>query len=85
MFQVVPTVLVQGSTISLVIPYHLVYSLMGEFLAFQRQTARYLPGRPLLSNKQRDHLGPYPCLHCVIAGMSVLVVCGIILDGHTRH
>lgn len=41
---------------------------------------RYLPGKPLLSNKQRDHLGPYPCFHRVIAGMSVLVVCGIILD-----
>ena len=79
MFQVVPTVLLKGSTISLVTPYHLVYSLMRDILAFQCQTARYFSGGPLLSNKQRDHLGSYPCLHRVIAGMSVLVVCGIRL------
>ena len=80
MFQMVLTVLVHVSTISLVTPYHLVYSLMRDILAFQCQTARYLPGRPLFSNKQRDNLGLYPCFHCVIAGMSVLVVCGIRLS-----
>ena len=63
MLQVMPTVLVKGSTISLVPPYHLVYSLMRDILAFQCQTARYLPGRPLLSNKQGDHLGLYLCFH----------------------
>jgi hypothetical protein len=80
MFQVMSTVFVQVSTISLVTPYHLVYSLMRDILAFQCQTARYLPGGPLLSNKQRDNLGLYPCFHRVIAGMSVLVVCGIRLS-----
>ena len=80
MFQVVPTVLVKGSTISLVTPYHLVYSLMRDILAFQCQTARYLPGRPLFSNKQWDNLGLYPCFHRVIAGKSVLVVCSIRLS-----
>ena len=54
----------------------LYFSLL-YILAFQRQTA--LPGRPLLSNKQWDHLGSDPCFHRVIVWMSVLVVCGIIV------
>ena len=52
MLQVMPTVLVQGSTISLVTPYHLSYCLMRHIPAFQCQTARYLLGGPLLRNKQ---------------------------------
>src|SRR5574344_1800366 len=52
MFQVMSTVFVQFSTIGLVTPYHLVYSLMRNILTHQRQTAGYLSGRPLLRNKQ---------------------------------
>src|SRR5574344_1364651 len=52
MSQMMPTVLIQVSAIGLVIPYHLVYSLMRDVFALQRQTARSLSGRPLLSNEQ---------------------------------